>query len=101
MDIQEAYDRLGVDPEATPAALKTAYHKKLREFPPQKYPEEFKVIRQAYDLLKNPVKSLNFPNFWDPDAYKTLPDPALVQRVRLQVEQGQEATLADLIKLSF
>ena len=46
------YDVLGIDRGADKATVKKAYLKKVKEFPPDKFPEEFKKIKKAYDALK-------------------------------------------------
>jgi len=39
------------DEEAKSKFIKKAYTKMLRKYPPDRYPEEFKLIRQAYEVL--------------------------------------------------
>lgn len=49
-----AYEILELKPyELNKLNVKKAYLKKLREFPPEKFPDKFKKIRQAYDILLN------------------------------------------------
>jgi len=38
-------------PEATDAEVKARYHELLREYPPDRAPDEFAAIRQAYTAL--------------------------------------------------
>lgn len=45
---------LGVSPEATSEELRAAYLKKVKEHPPDRAPEEFEKIRDAYNYLKDP-----------------------------------------------
>jgi len=50
----EFYQTLNVQPEATQEEIKRAYFQAVRRHPPEKEPEKFKVIRQAYETLGNP-----------------------------------------------
>jgi curved DNA-binding protein CbpA len=47
------YEILAIKTGATPGEIRKAYLLKVREFPPERDPEGFKRIRQAYDLLKD------------------------------------------------
>ncbi len=47
------YELLAIQPSATPEDIRKAYLLKVREFPPERDPEGFKRIRQAYGLLKD------------------------------------------------
>ncbi|MGB0385348.1 MAG: J domain-containing protein [Ardenticatenaceae bacterium] len=51
--IADPYAILGVARRADEKAIKRAYFKKVRQFPPEKAPEQFKEIRGAYDQLRN------------------------------------------------
>ena len=48
------FDVLGVDETASNAEVKKAYFQMVRQFTPEKHAEQFKQIREAYDLLKDP-----------------------------------------------
>lgn len=48
------YDILSIPEEANSSDIRKAYIKKIREFPIEKYPEEFKKIRKAYEVLSDP-----------------------------------------------
>ncbi len=45
---------LGVEEAAGDEALRAAYLRGLREFPPDREPERFQELREAYDLLRDP-----------------------------------------------
>lgn len=50
------YSILGVSPDSNNIEIKKAFYAKLREIGgPEKSPEEYKKIREAYDTLYNPV----------------------------------------------
>jgi len=49
---------LGLQRGATLREIKRAYFSLVREYPPEEEPESFKIIRAAYEKLRNPdVKS--------------------------------------------
>ncbi|WP_181884499.1 J domain-containing protein [Neobacillus piezotolerans] len=48
------YSVLGLTEECAPNEIRKAYIKKIREYPIEKYPEEFKKIRKAYEILSDP-----------------------------------------------
>jgi curved DNA-binding protein CbpA len=45
---------LGLAPNATDEEIRAAYLKKVKEYPPERSPEAFERIRDAYDLLRDP-----------------------------------------------
>ena len=47
---------LGVAANASEAEIRAAYLGKVKEFPPDRSPEEFEKIRDAYDMLRDPRK---------------------------------------------
>ena len=47
------YEALGLAEGASPAEVKKAYFKLVRKYTPEKNPEEFQKIRQAYEALKD------------------------------------------------
>lgn len=51
---QNPYEVLGVPADASDEALRQAYLKKLRQHPPDRAPEEFERIRDAYDMARRP-----------------------------------------------
>ncbi len=52
----DAYGILGIQPDATPAEVRQAYLRKVREHPPERDPEGFKRVREAYETLRSPRK---------------------------------------------
>jgi len=44
---------LGVTEAATDDEIRGAYLRKLKEFPPDRCPNEFEQVREAYDLLRD------------------------------------------------
>ena len=51
--MEKYYEILGLSKEATQGEIKKAYFKLVRKYSPEKYPEEFREIREAYEFLKN------------------------------------------------
>ncbi|MCB1189876.1 MAG: DnaJ domain-containing protein [Leptospiraceae bacterium] len=52
---QDYYSILGIERNSAPEAIKKAYFKLVREFPPDQNPEKFKTVRKAYEILADPV----------------------------------------------
>jgi curved DNA-binding protein CbpA len=47
---------LGVPANASEEDIRTAYLDKVKEFPPDRAPEDFERIRDAYNILRDPRK---------------------------------------------
>jgi tetratricopeptide (TPR) repeat protein len=47
------YERLGVDKAADAQQVKRAYYTLVKQFPPERFPEEYKRLRAAYDALSD------------------------------------------------
>jgi tetratricopeptide (TPR) repeat protein len=62
----DLYERLGVSRSAPNDAVKKAYRELLRRYPPERAPEEFKRIREAYETLSNPRSREEYDNQPDP-----------------------------------
>lgn len=82
----DPYRILKISQKASPEEIKKAYFRLVRKYPPEKEPEKFKTIRQAYEqiksitartktdfsMLKEPAGSLILPpEVDDPDTYLT------------------------------
>lgn len=52
---EEARARLGVQPGASDEAVRAAYLEKVRQHPPDREPEQFERIRDAYEQLRDPA----------------------------------------------
>jgi preprotein translocase subunit SecA len=48
------YEILGIATGASPEQIKRAYFKNVRTYPPERFPEEFKKLRAAYETLSDP-----------------------------------------------
>lgn len=60
--IQNHYRTLRIERTADERAVKKAYFTLIREFPPDTHPEEFKSIREAYEVLSDPVARERYDN---------------------------------------
>ena len=49
---------LGVSQEAGEEEIRTAYVRQVKEHPPDRSPEEFERIRDAYDKLRDPRRRM-------------------------------------------
>ena len=48
------YERLGVPPEASAEEIKRAYYRSVRHHPPERDPEGFRAVREAWETLGDP-----------------------------------------------
>jgi hypothetical protein len=94
------YDRLSIAATATPEEIKAAYHRKLKEFPAHRHPEEFKAIRAAYDAIRNGEASEDDFFFLVRPLEATL-DSDLLQQLRQRVIAQLDVTLEELIRETF
>ena len=51
---------LGISVDAGKAEIRAAYLKKIKAYPPDKSPEEFERVRDAYETLCDPRKRIRF-----------------------------------------
>ncbi len=54
----DPYSILDVSPDVDEAALRRRYLELVRRNPPEKCPQRFAEIREAYEQLRNPLKQL-------------------------------------------
>lgn len=69
------YEVLGVDVDAKPEAIRSAYLDQVRRHPPDRAPEAFCRIREAYEQLDDPTKRAKLRLFGTP-GIKSLEDLA-------------------------
>jgi len=94
------YKILDLTEDANKDLIKKAYLKKIKEFPPDKNPEEFKRIREAYDQLKkdNAHKKQKF------ESLKKEPIAAEFNTQEMEEIRDQlipPLTIDDMIRLTF
>jgi len=49
----DPYLTLGIHENVSDDDVRAAYHTKLREFPPEEFPEEFSTVSEAYDAIRS------------------------------------------------
>ena len=54
-----AREILSVELNATDEQIRAAYLKKVKDHPPDRSPDEFERIRDAYDTLRDPRRRMN------------------------------------------
>ena len=54
----DPYEVLGVARDADEQAIRRRYLELVRQHPPEREPERFAVIREAYDRLRDPIVHL-------------------------------------------
>jgi DnaJ-class molecular chaperone len=66
--VKNAYQVLGLAlyTKIEGSILSDAYHKCLRQYPPETHPEEFILCRSAYETLKDPEKRAEYELFHQP-----------------------------------
>lgn len=74
--IQDPYAVLKLDRKADDSAIKKAYFRLVRQYPPEQEPEKFQEIRAAYDLLRTPESRSTV------DLFLLQPPPSLPNRRR-------------------
>jgi curved DNA-binding protein CbpA len=94
------YEQLGISPGATPVQIKAAYHVKLREFPAHTYPEEFKAIREAYEVLRK-GQTEQYGDFLKIRPLEAQINPEILKQVREKAIAQLEISLDDLIRATF
>ncbi len=52
--IREPEEVLGIPPGAGEEEIRAAYLRKVKEYPPERAPEEFERVRDAYETLQDP-----------------------------------------------
>lgn len=62
MSYKSHYDVLDISENASDSDLRDAFKEKIREHPPEQDPEGYKLLREAYDILSNPVARREYDN---------------------------------------
>lgn len=56
--IRDPYQVLGVTPQNDLQEIRARYLKLVHEFSPEQHPQQFSEIREAYEILRDPLVSL-------------------------------------------
>ena len=99
LPMSDPYTLLGVAPEADAAAIKTAYHRKLRQFPAHSHPQEFQQIRTAYEAVRAAGASRGDP--LQPGPLLVSLDAEALEAVESRVQAACKLQLTDLLRLTF
>ncbi len=85
------YEVLEISQDADNGLIRKAYLKKLRLFPPERDPEGFKLVNNAYsslkDIEKRKIIDLNLYKTESGIKIKFLPDPDLNQLVKDRISR--------------
>lgn len=74
------YQILGVSEQATDADIKQAYLQAVKDHPPEREPQRFRQIQEAFDLIKDEDSRLRYALFHVPNIeFETLLDRAFGQ----------------------
>ncbi len=88
----DPYRVLQIERRADESAIKKAYFRLVRQYPPEQEPEKFQEIRIAYDLLRTPESRAKI------DLFLLQPPPSLPNRRRPTYDLSVHS--ADLDKLA-
>ena len=91
----DPYAILDVSPDVDQPALRRRYLELVRRFPPEKCPREFTEIREAYELLRDPVRRLERQLF-EVRGRESLDDVIADLRSRVQATRIPTKTLLSL-----
>lgn len=86
---------LGLAPDADEAALRQRYLELVRQYPPEKSPQKFAEIREAYEQLRDPVARVQRQVF-QVRSNETLDDVIADVRSRVQAARIPTETLLSL-----
>lgn len=93
--MSDPYEILGVSAEVDEGFLRRRYLELVRQYPPEKYPEQFAEIREAYERVRDPVRRLQRQLF-ETGCEETLDDVISDVRTRLQSARISTKTLLSL-----
>lgn len=72
------FDILGVAEETSDAEIKKAYLQKVRQYPPERAPEQFQTIRAAFEAIQTQPQRLKYQLFHnEPPSLEALLERAL------------------------
>ena len=61
--MSDPYLTLGIHERVSDEDVMAAYHRKLREFPPEEHPEEFAYISEAYEAIRTEADRIDLRLF--------------------------------------
>lgn len=73
LNSSDPYEVLGLEAGSDARTIKKAYFSLVRDYPPEEQPDAFKIIRAAYERLRDPTKKAEMdlfriqpPDEWQP-----------------------------------
>jgi len=93
--VPDPYEILGVTRASSDEEIRRRYLEQVRQFPPDRAPEQFAAIRKAYEQVRDPVTRLNTMLF-DLGADESMPAILAEVRQRLRSARIPTATLLNL-----
>lgn len=91
--METPYEVLGVEVDAGDEAIKKAYLRKVREFPPERNAEAFRRIRKAYELIETDKKRREYRLF-----HREKPDVSVLLRRVLRPGRPERPDADSLIR---
>jgi DnaJ-class molecular chaperone len=93
--MSETYAILGLSPGCSEADIRRRYLELVRQFPPDRAPERFAQIRDAYEKLRDPVVRMESMLF-DLETPGTIVEIAAEVRRRVRIARIPTQTLLSL-----
>ncbi len=82
--MKSPYAMLEISEESGDTEIKKAYLTKVRAYPPERFPDEFQKIRQAYELIRTHDDRLSYALF-----FRRLPEPVEIAELILRGKSVQ------------
>lgn len=90
------YTVLGVQPEDSDEAIRRNYLKAVRQYPPDRHPDDFRRVHEAYERIKDEERRLAFLLF-DPTQGETLDDLIAEETCKTSTQRMGLSTLLKLL----
>lgn len=94
--MSEPHETLGLNPDASEAEIRRRYLELVREFPPDRAPERFRAVHDAYEALRDPARRLQVMLFQMETTTDSLEEMAADLRKRQRQVRLPVATLLEL-----
>ena len=91
---KDYYQSLGLETGASVLEIKKAYFSLVRKYPPERFPEDFMRIRQAYELLSNEKTRQEY----DSIAHLPLFVRGAFERARQAMAEGRIETAIEILE---
>jgi len=100
--MKNPYKVLEVHVNANDEEIRKAWLEKVKQFPPDRFPEKFKDIREAYERIENRTRRLRYFLF-STDLYIDSPFEALIQEIECPAKRKppSNADFQDILGKTF